>query len=80
MVKCWGYNAGGQLGIGSTTDQASPETVPGERREGRFLGTVLGLMKKVSQLHGCPSPYPALDTQNGLSAILVHLTKKGHSV
>ena len=28
-VKCWGYNAKGQLGIGNTTQQNSPVTITG---------------------------------------------------
>ncbi len=31
LLKCWGNNGFGQLGIGSNTNQASPVTVPGER-------------------------------------------------
>ncbi len=34
-VKCWGNNDYGKLGIGSTTQQTSPVTVPGAaEREG----------------------------------------------
>jgi alpha-tubulin suppressor-like RCC1 family protein len=29
LVKCWGSNENGQLGIGSTSDQFSPADVPG---------------------------------------------------
>jgi alpha-tubulin suppressor-like RCC1 family protein len=40
-VKCWGYNANGQVGDGTTTERHTPEFVDGFRR-GRAVGVASG--------------------------------------
>ena len=41
-AKCWGQNSNGQLGIGSTTDQNTPQTVDSLLGSERFKGEIIG--------------------------------------
>ena len=41
-LKCWGWNLYGQLGIGSNTDQNTPQTVDSLIGQEQFKGEILG--------------------------------------